>query len=60
MPRRAPKDGEFYNFFLYLSKKIPVLRDYRLAVESIPGVQEKGRYDMAMRVFQCDRRKEGV
>lgn len=58
LPRNNPKDGEFYRFFLHLSKKIPVLRDFKLTIESLPGIKEKGRYDMALRIFKHDRNKE--
>jgi hypothetical protein len=58
LPRNPPKDGEFYKYFLHLSKKIPVLRDYKLVIDSLPGIDSKGRREMALRIFNLDRVKE--
>lgn len=58
LPKQTPKDGEFYQYFLHLSKKVPVLRDYKLILNSVPGITENNRYQMALRIFQCDRIKE--
>lgn len=60
LPKAAPKDGEFYRYFLSLSKKVPVLRDFKLVINELPGIQLKGRYNMALKIFQHDRRKEGA
>ena len=58
LPKRPPQDGEFYTYFLSLSKKLPNWLDYKTVVAELPGIQYKGRYKMAERIFKLDRIKE--
>jgi hypothetical protein len=58
LPKRPPQDGGFYRYFLSLSKKLPNWLDYKTVVAELPGIQYKGRYKMAERIFKLDRIKE--
>lgn len=55
---RPPTNGEFYHYLLRLSKAIPSWDSYKMIVESLPGIERKGRYKMATAIFCLDRRKE--
>jgi len=58
LPKKLPKDGQFYRFFLSLSaRKLPWLQ-FKSLLDAVPGIEYKNRYQMAKNIWECDRRKE--
>ena len=57
LPQFHPVDGEYYKFFLSLSRRCGSWAEYKLALSHVNDIDKKGRLRMAYAIRRCDERK---
>jgi DNA-binding Lrp family transcriptional regulator len=57
LPQFHPVDGQYYSFFLSLSRRCISWSDYKLALSHVNDIDKKGRLRMAYAIRRCDERK---
>lgn len=57
LPQFHPVDGEYYKFFLSLSRRCGSWTEYKLALSHVNDIDKKGRLRMAYAIRRCDERK---
>jgi hypothetical protein len=57
LPQFHPVDGEYYKFFLSLSRRCNSWSEFKLALSHVNDIDKKGRLRMAYAIRRCDERK---
>ena len=57
LPQFHPTDGEYYKFFLSLSRRCRSWSEFKLALSHVNDIDKKGRLRMAYAIRRCDERK---